>query len=82
MIIKINKLTHSQEELFFDKHPSLIYLKVFGSLSHVHIGPYMRNNLDPRSIMNNLVGYDDHSKVYKIYLFSTKRIIILKVYHL
>uniref|UniRef100_A0A7I4D720 Retroviral polymerase SH3-like domain-containing protein n=1 Tax=Physcomitrium patens TaxID=3218 RepID=A0A7I4D720_PHYPA len=39
---------------------------------------HLRNKLDSRSIANSLVGYDDQSKAYRIYLPLTTKIIVSK----
>ena len=64
-------------ELLYGKHPNVSHLRVFGSTCHVHINTKIKK-LDPRAVLGTFVGYDNHTKGYRIYIPQKRRVIVCK----
>jgi hypothetical protein len=62
------------EERFTKQRPDLRHLRTFGCLTHLHIQKNQRNKLEARSERGVLVGYDESTKGYRIWL-PHKRIV-------
>jgi transposase InsO family protein len=62
------------EECFTKQRPDLRHLRTFGCLTHLHIQKNQRNKLEARSERGVLVGYDESTKGYRIWL-PHKRIV-------
>lgn len=75
---RVNLFSFSPEEKISSKWPNLNNLRIFGSLLHVHVEAHARNKLELRSTVGSLVGYDNQSKAYRIYLPSANKIIVSK----
>jgi hypothetical protein len=54
-------------ELLYGKCPIVSHLRVFGSTYYVHINTKIKK-LDPRAVLGTFVGYDNHTKGYRIYI--------------
>ena len=63
---------HTPEEIFSQKVPNLRHLRAIGCLTFVHVPDRYRNKLQQRAEKGALVGYDDSTKGYRVYL-SHKR---------
>lgn len=63
-------------ELWEGRKPDVKHLKIFGSKGYVLIPNEKLRKLDNRSKMLTFVGYDDHSKGYRMVDPETKRITI------
>jgi hypothetical protein len=63
------------EEAFTRKRPYISHLRIFGCVAYSHI-PAERRKLDPTTEKGILVGYSETSKAYKIYIPSTRKIVI------
>ena len=68
--IKDKVLAH---ELYFGTKPNLRHLRVFGSITYVHVPKEKRRKLDAKAEKCILVGYLDEQKGYKCYNPLTKQ---------
>jgi hypothetical protein len=66
------------DEQFYSVKPDLSQLRIFGCLAHVHIRKDLRNKLEPRSETRIYLGTDEESKGYRIFIPSSKKVIITK----
>ncbi|GMF26093.1 unnamed protein product [Phytophthora fragariaefolia] len=62
-------------ELWYDRKPSMEYLKVFGCSAYVHITEQYRDKLDARARLCMYVGIPDHKKGYRLMDVNTHAII-------
>jgi hypothetical protein len=53
-------------ELFFGTKPDVSNLRVFGASAHVHVPKETRTKFDRRSVHGVFVGYEPHSKGWRI----------------
>jgi hypothetical protein len=53
-------------ELFFGTKPDVSNLRVFGALAHVHVPKEKRSKFDKRSLHGVFVGYEPHSKGWRV----------------
>lgn len=63
--LAVKKMT--PEEAWTGKKPDVQYLRIFGSLAHVHIPKEKRKKLDARSIQCVLFGASEESKAYMLF---------------
>ena len=63
----------SAHELYFGTNPNLRHLRVFGSITYVHVPKEKRRKLDAKAEKCNLVGYSDEQKGHKCYNPRTKQ---------
>ncbi|PON58591.1 hypothetical protein TorRG33x02_290760, partial [Trema orientale] len=63
------------EEVWSDKEVNLSFLKIFGCLFYVHIGPANRSELDPKSKKCFCIGYDDAEFGYCFWDDQNRKII-------
>ncbi|MCO5572729.1 hypothetical protein L7F22_026488 [Adiantum nelumboides] len=61
-------------ESWYDKRPSVSYLRVFGCLAYAHIPQQLRGKLDDKAIKCIFVGYSSGSKGYRLYNPATNKI--------
>ena len=52
------------------------YLRIFGNVCYCHIHADTRKKLDPSDEKGLLVGYNETSKAYRVYILARKRIIM------
>ena len=64
------------QEAWSGRMPSVSHLRVFGSLTYVHVPDQQRSKLDDKSEKYVFIGYDASSKGYKLYNPFTSKIII------
>ena len=64
------------EEVFTGTRPYVSHLRIFGSVCYCHIHADTRNKLDPFGEKGLLIGYNETSKAYKVYIPARKRIIV------
>ena len=64
------------EEVFTEKKPEVGHLQIFGSMSYCHIPSENRSKLDQTAKKGYLVGYSETSKAYRIYIPSSKKVVI------
>jgi transposase InsO family protein len=56
------------EECFSNRPPNLRHLRIFGCLTYLHVQQHQWNKLEARSERGALVGYDESTKGYRIWL--------------
>ncbi|MCO5578866.1 hypothetical protein L7F22_032713 [Adiantum nelumboides] len=61
-------------ESWYDKKPSVSYLRVFGCLAYAHIPQQLRGKLDDKAVKLIFVGYSSGSKGYRLYNPATNKI--------
>ena len=64
------------QEAWNGRKPGISHLRVFGSVAHVHVPDERRTKLDDKSEKYIFIGYSTHSKGYKLYNPSSKKIVI------
>ncbi|KAH9715667.1 hypothetical protein KPL71_021147 [Citrus sinensis] len=64
------------QEAWSGRKPDITYLRVFGSIAHVHIPDKSRAKLDDKSEKFIFIGYDNNSKGYKLYNLNNEKIVI------
>lgn len=62
------------EEAWSGRKPNLKHLRIFGSIAYVHTPKEKRKKLDAKSSYHVFVGYDEHSKEYRLYNPLTNKI--------
>ena len=70
----LGRKTH--EEVFIGTRPDVSHIHIFGSVCYCHIHVDTRKNLDPSGEKGILVGYNETSKAYRVYISARKRIIV------
>ena len=66
------------EEVFTGTRPDVSNLRIFGNVYYCHIHVDTRKKLDPSREKGLLVGYNETSKAYRVYIFSRKSIIVIR----
>ncbi|MCO5610381.1 hypothetical protein L7F22_064617 [Adiantum nelumboides] len=61
-------------ESWYDRKPSVSYLRVFGCLAYAHIPQQLRGKLDDKAVKCIFVGYSSGSKGYRLYNPATNKI--------
>ncbi|MCO5610814.1 hypothetical protein L7F22_065055 [Adiantum nelumboides] len=61
-------------ESWYDRKPSVSYLRVFGCLAYAHIPQQLRGKLDDKAVKCIFVGYSSGSKGYILYNPATNKI--------
>ena len=64
------------EEVFTGTRPDVICLHIFGSVCYCHIHGDTRKKLDPSREKGLLVGCNEISKAYRVYIPALKRITV------
>lgn len=64
------------QEAWNGMKPTVSHLRVFGSIAYVHVPSQRRLKLDDRSEKHVFVGYDKHSKGYKLYNPITRKVVV------
>ncbi|MCO5594985.1 hypothetical protein L7F22_049020 [Adiantum nelumboides] len=59
---------------WYDRKPSVNYLRVFGCLAYAHIPQQLRGKLDDKAVKCIFVGYSSGSKGYRVYNPATNKI--------
>ncbi|MCO5582114.1 hypothetical protein L7F22_036004 [Adiantum nelumboides] len=67
-------LTITPYESWYDRKPSVSYLRVFGCLAYAHIPQQLRGKLDDKAVKCIFVGYSSGSKGYRLYNPATNKI--------
>ncbi|MCO5582941.1 hypothetical protein L7F22_036844 [Adiantum nelumboides] len=61
-------------ESWYDRKPSVSYLRVFGCLAYAHFPQQLRGKLDDKAVKCIFVGYSSGSKGYRLYNPATNKI--------
>ncbi|MCO5597177.1 hypothetical protein L7F22_051253 [Adiantum nelumboides] len=61
-------------ESWYDRKPSISYLRVFGCLAYAHIPQQLRGKLDDKAVKCIFVEYSSGSKGYRLYNLATNKI--------
>ncbi|MCO5550885.1 hypothetical protein L7F22_004379 [Adiantum nelumboides] len=61
-------------ESWYDRKPSVSYLRVFGCLAYAHIPQQLHGKLDDKAVKCIFVGYSSGSKGYRLYNPATNKI--------
>ncbi|BBN68370.1 ADP glucose pyrophosphorylase large subunit 1, partial [Prunus dulcis] len=64
------------EEAWNGHKPAVNYFKIFGCIAYVHIPDEKRKKLDDKGEKCIFLGVSEHSKAYKLYNATTRKIII------
>ena len=64
------------EEVFTGTRPDVSHIRIFGSVFYCHVHADTRKKLDPCGEKGLLVGYNETSKAYRVYILARKRIIV------
>ena len=67
------------EEVFTGTRPDVSHIRIFGSVCYCHVHADNRKKLDPSREKGLLVGYNEISKAYRVYIFAPKGIIVSRV---
>ena len=62
--------------VFTGKKPEVNHLKIFGSVAYCHIPDEKHSKLDQTAEEGYHVGYSETSKAYRIYIPSSKKIVV------
>jgi hypothetical protein len=54
------------------------HLRIFGSVSYYHVPSEKRTKLDPTREKGLLVGYNEVSKAYRIFVSAHRRIVVCR----
>ena len=66
------------EEVFTGTRPDVSHICIFGSVCYCHVHVDNRKKMDPYGKKGLLVGYNETSKAYRVYIPAHKRIIVSK----
>jgi hypothetical protein len=66
------------EEAFTGRKPYNNHLCIFGCVSYFHIPAEKMTKMDPTTKKGILVGYNETSKSYIIYILSTRKIFLCR----
>ena len=64
------------EEVFTRKKPEVRHLQIFGSVAYCHVPSEKRSKLDQTAERGYLVGYNDTSNAYRIYIPDSSKVVI------
>src|SRR5713101_5430895 len=64
------------EEVFTGTRPDVSHIRIFGSHCYCHVHADNRKKLDPSGEKGLLVGYNEISKAYRVYIPARRRIIV------
>ena len=66
------------EETFLGTRPDVSHLRIWGSVCYYHIPAEKRTKLDPMTVKGILVGYNEVSKAYRIYVLTRRKVIVCR----
>ena len=67
---------NTPEEVFAGARPDVSHLRIFGSVCYCHIHVDIKRKLNPSGEKGLVVGYNEISKAYRVYIPARKRIIV------
>jgi hypothetical protein len=62
------------EEVFTEKKPKVIRLRIFGCPVYIHVPKEKRTEMDPSGKKVTFIGYNETSKDYRIYILGQRHI--------
>jgi hypothetical protein len=69
-------VTTTPYEAFYDRKPDVSAFRVFGAAAYAQVPSKFRNKLEPTSVKGIMVGYELHSKAYRVFREDTQKVII------
>ena len=63
-------------EAFFGEKPNVSNMKAFGAKVYVLVPKHMQRKLDARSQVGFFLGYEPHSKAYRVLLKDNKKVVV------
>jgi transposase InsO family protein len=72
----LGKLT--PEEVFTGTRPNVSHLRIWGSVCYCHVPSEKRTKLDPTADKGILVGYNEASKAYRIFVPARRKIVVCR----
>jgi hypothetical protein len=70
----LGRMTH--EEAFMRKRPEVSHIHIFGCLVYCHVPTERRTKLEPTTEKGILVGYNETSKTYKVYIPALRSTVV------
>ena len=70
-----SNISRTPWELFFGRKPNVSGMRVFGAKAYVHTPKQLRSKLDPTSQAGIFIGYEPHSKAYRVLLDDGKAVV-------
>ena len=64
------------EESFTGKKPEVSHFTIFGCLTYSHVPSKKRTKLDPTAKRGIVMGYDEISKAFHIYLLAHRKVVV------
>lgn len=64
------------KSIFIGKKPEVRHFRIFGSVAYCHILDEKQSKLDQTAKKGYLVGYNESSKAYKIYIRGSRKIVV------
>jgi hypothetical protein len=65
---------NTPKEVFTEKKPEVIHLRIFGYPVYIHIPKEKRTKLEPSGKKGTFIGYSETSKAYRIYIPKQRQI--------
>ena len=66
----------TQGGVFTGKKPKVSHVRIFGSVAYCHVPDEKHSKLNQTAEKWFLVGYRETSKAYKIYILSSRKIVV------
>jgi hypothetical protein len=66
------------EETFSGTRPDVSHIRIWGSVCYCHVPSEKRTKLDPTTVKGLLVGYNEASKAYRIYVPAHRKVIVCR----
>ena len=66
------------KEVFTGTRPDVSHIRIFGSVCYCHVHANNRKKLDPSGEKGLLVGYNETSKAYRVYIPACKMITVTR----
>ncbi|GJR08472.1 retrovirus-related pol polyprotein from transposon TNT 1-94 [Tanacetum coccineum] len=75
-ILNMSLDNKTPQEAWNGMKPTISHLRVFGSIAYVHVPSQMRSKYDDKIEKHVFIGYEKHSKVYKLYNPITRKVVV------
>jgi hypothetical protein len=63
-------------EAWYNRKPSLAHMRVFGCIAYAHVPDIQRRKLDKKAIKLRFIGYDSHTKGYRLFDEDNGKVVI------